>query len=141
MKIARRSLIVGMMVLIPFGSGAQTEYPVHVSIIQLIATPERFDGKIVAVTGFLTIGRESDFLYLSQTDYEHALPENALTFDLTEGMGKDREQLNGRYVRLVGVFRASRPGGYPCPNGKITNVSRYHVWSFSNGPVDDTLDH
>jgi hypothetical protein len=42
---------------------SQTE-PLHVSLIQLIANPEKYDGKQVAVVGFLRLEFEGNALYL-----------------------------------------------------------------------------
>jgi hypothetical protein len=140
MKILIRAIVLLALILKPFGISAEVDNAAHLSIIQLIATPEKFDGKLVAVVGFLHIGRESDLLFLSEEDYKHSLPENALWFHLSEAMGKDRDKLNRNYVVLVGIFRASRPGGYPCPNGGIEVVKRYSLWSSPSNPVGELFD-
>lgn len=124
----------------PFRSREELQDPIHISVIQLIATPEKFDGKLVAVTGFLHIGHKADLLYLSQEDYNHALAENAIWFNLSEEMGRDRERVNKNYVGLVGIFRASPSGGYPCPNGGLDDVKRYQLWSALGSPTGLRLD-
>jgi hypothetical protein len=137
MHIGQKAAILVALALGPVGSTAQMQGPLSVSLVQLIATPERFDGKMVAVTGFLTIGHEATFLYLSEADYEHALPENAVSFELTREMLDDREKLNRSYVVLVGVFRANRRAGYtyPCPNGAVTKITRFSQWTTTNEPM------
>ena len=38
------------------------EQPEYASMLQLVVTPERFDGKLVSVIGFLYLGKEADEL-------------------------------------------------------------------------------
>jgi len=98
------------------GYNATPDGPTVVSLIQLIATPEKFDGKLVSVEGFLHIGREAQLLYLGQEDYKHGLDGDALWFHLDENMAKDASKLNRNYVGIVGVFNAMHRGPYGCPN-------------------------
>src|SRR5580704_17864684 len=79
--------------------------PLKVSIIQLLATPERFEGKSVVVSGFLRIQQEADLLYLSKEDYDNVILSNALWIDVSRDMLKDREKIDLNYVRIVGTFR------------------------------------
>jgi hypothetical protein len=44
-----------------------------VSLIQLIANPESYDGKKVRIIGFLRLEFEGDALYLHQVDFEMRL--------------------------------------------------------------------
>ncbi len=53
--------------------------PVDVTLVQLIANPEKFDGKSIRVIGFLRLEFEGNVLYLHREDYEHAI--------LGDGMG------------------------------------------------------
>jgi hypothetical protein len=77
-----------------------------VSILQLIATPEKFDGKPVAVIGFLGLDNEADLIYLSKEDYENVVLMNAIWVDKTEDMRKNSEHLNLKYVRIEGTFQS-----------------------------------
>lgn len=66
MMIIRRFVLLAALVPISLGWGSSAEPPVDVSIINLIATPEKFDGKLVSVIGFIHIGREQDLLFLGK---------------------------------------------------------------------------
>jgi hypothetical protein len=140
MKINLILLAAVLSLFVPDVSRGDLESPIHLSLVQLIAIPERFDGKLVSVTGFLHVDRELAVLFLGENDRNHAILENAITFHLNEQMGKDTKKLNENYVGLIGVFHAPRPGRYPCPNGEIDPVQRYWVSSLLTNPAGHLLD-
>jgi hypothetical protein len=79
--------------------------PVNVSMIQLIATPERFDGKLISVVGFLGVDPEDARLYVSEEDYKRYIPGNGVWIDENKQMQRDIEQIDLHYVTIVGVFK------------------------------------
>jgi hypothetical protein len=83
------------------------------SLVQLIATPERFDHKRVAVNGFLYCepGQEVCGIYLSETDLEHGIGNNGIEVNFFAGNFKHGEwkKFNAHYVRLVGRFEGHAP--------------------------------
>lgn len=106
----------------------------NVSLVQLIATPEKFDGKLVFVFGFLEMNREGDLLFLHQSDSEHALLSNAIWVRRTEEMGKDRAKLNMKYVKVVGTFRAGFKEQLGIPSNGIPDVKGVTMWSDPSNP-------
>src|SRR5689334_5615455 len=48
------------------------------SIIQLIARPELYDGKLVRVIGFIHFEFEGDGIYVHKEDWEHHIYDNGL---------------------------------------------------------------
>jgi hypothetical protein len=60
----------------------------HVSIVQLIANPERYDGKRVQFIGFLRIEFEGTAVYLHREDYEWGIGKNALWINIPTGMSQ-----------------------------------------------------
>jgi hypothetical protein len=52
--------------------------PESVSIIRLIATPEKYHGKFVRVEGYLHNQFENSAIYLSKDDADHLIGKNAL---------------------------------------------------------------
>ena len=55
-----------------------------VSLIQLIANPEKYDGKQVQVVGFLRLEFEGNALYLHEDDYTNNLYGNAVGIGVTK---------------------------------------------------------
>jgi len=139
-SMIKRLSVCALIILASDKSAAISEVPTDVSIIQLIATPERFDGKLVSLIGFVHIGREQDLIYLAQDDFNHGIFQNALWFHLSEDMGKDSRNLTGNYVSVVGIFSARHEGPYGCPNGGIPTIKRYRVWSSPQNPTGRALD-
>jgi hypothetical protein len=139
----RRFFIVALVILAgvvaPF-LNAQSEPPINVSIVQLIANPEKYDGKLVSLVGFIHIGREQDLIFLGEEDFNHAVFANALWFHLSEDIGKNWQKLNRNYVGVVGVFSARHEGPYSCPNGGLTTIKRVQVWSTTENPTGKALD-
>jgi hypothetical protein len=101
-----------------------------VSLIQLIAQPERFDGKPVRFIGFLRIEFEGNAIYLHREDFDHAISNNGVWVDIPTDMTKhQRDEVNMHYVICAGVFRADNRGHMDMFSGAITNVRRLEFWS------------
>jgi len=86
-----------------WGSGAVSAYgkvsqdAIEVSLINLIATPEQYDGKLVRVTGVAKVEFENSGLYLSRDDYKNAITKNAVCLTLDEKLlGTTYENLKKR---------------------------------------------
>ncbi len=76
-----KKLTVAVLLLVTIVSVAQQ--PPNVSLIALIASPERYDGKQVVVSKFIFLQRERNALYGGKTDFQHALFKNAIYLQLT----------------------------------------------------------
>ena len=85
---------------------AGAEMPQDVSMVQLLSTPEKFDGKLVRVFGFLRLEFEGDALYFHREDDVQGLTRNGIWVDRTDAMERDANKLNSHYVLIEGVFDA-----------------------------------
>jgi hypothetical protein len=113
------------------------QLPPYTSIIQLIANPEKYEGQTVTVIGFMTIAFESDMLYLSYEDYQHAIVSNALWFERNPHIMADSERLDLNYVEIVGTFTRDLTGfGLGRPGvGGIRNVTSAVLRSELKHPI------
>jgi hypothetical protein len=93
-----------------------------VSIVQLIATPEKYDGKVVQVMGFLRLEFEGDAIYLHEDDYKHAILKNGLTVVRNVKINEMADRLDLHYVVLEGTFDV-RSGNMGLNSGTITNIT------------------
>jgi hypothetical protein len=118
---------------------AQQQSPLSVSLVQLIATPEKYDGKMVTVRGFLAMDREGDLLYLSQADADNVLLSNATWIRRTEAMGREKELLNRKYVKVVGTFRQDFKEHLGNPSGGIPEVRTVELWSDPAHPMSQKV--
>jgi hypothetical protein len=94
-----------------------------ISIVQLIATPEKYDGKVVLVMGFLRLEFEGDAIYLHEDDYRHGISKNGLMVVRNAKIDGMADKLNLQYVVLGGTFDASNHGNMGLNSGTITNVT------------------
>lgn len=82
-----------------------------ISLITLLAAPERFDGRRVRVSGFVTLGFEDSGLHLDESAYQAGLNKNALWLEkpgwLTSTAAR---RLGRRYGEVAGTFEASVHG-------------------------------
>jgi hypothetical protein len=107
------------------GSPTSTCTPRVMSLVQLLASPERFDGKRVRVIGFVHLEFEGDAVYLHREDFERGLNPNGLSVGFRPDLYRRGATFNDRYVLLEGTFRAR--GGW-LSDGAITDISSADVW-------------
>jgi hypothetical protein len=114
------------------GAPIRNEVPVDVSLIQVIANPETFDGKLVRVIGFLRLEFEGNALYFHREDYENGLLRNGIWVEATPEITRDRKTLNMNYVLLEGVFNAKDRGHMGMWSGSIRQIRRTEIWREGN---------
>jgi len=90
-----------------------------VSMIQLIATPERFDRQRIQVTGYLSSQFENSALYLHEEDYARGITKNALWIEVPDALSKTPTG----YVTVDAVLDSSRHGHLSAYQGTLTNVT------------------
>lgn len=108
------------------------------SMIEVIATPEKFDGKTVSTHGFLRIGREPGhgveaFLYINQDDARNLLLFNGIPVIPSNQMIRDMERIDDVYVEITGTLEA-----FTIAEGRrrvqMKNVQRCALWSDPSRP-------
>ena len=100
------------------GSGTEV-----VSLISVIANPERYDGRSLLLRGFLHIDYEGTALYLHHTDYQCGLTENAIAVTPRREMFAASGSYSDRYVILCGVFRCREKWGTGSYVGILEEIS------------------
>lgn len=99
------------------------------SLIALIASPDRYDGKIVRVIGFPNIEFEGDALYLHKEDYNKSLTKNAVAVSISD-KGRLR-RFNQKYVIIEGVFEKIDEVKMACVwSSYLTNVRSIRSWGW-----------
>jgi hypothetical protein len=80
-----------LAVLMAVSSGAAAQapsvtapFPESVSIVQLIARPEKFHGRIIQVTGFCNFQFEGNAVYLHSEDYSNHNSKNGVWVNLPD---------------------------------------------------------
>jgi hypothetical protein len=106
----------------------QTALPQHVSILQLIATPERYDGKRVAFEGFLHLEFEGNAIFLSQNDYIHRISKNSIWVVRNAVLNAKYTRINSHYVMIAGTFDAANKGHMSSSSGALKDITAVDTW-------------
>lgn len=108
--------------------GGFTGKDMDVSIIQLIANPEKYDGKFVRVIGVGNIEFEGNCISLSKDDLKYGVG-NSIWIELGKDISYDEAaQYNGEYVIVEGIFDKDDCGHFGMFYGSIKQISRYDLW-------------
>lgn len=91
---------------------SDNESPQSVSLIELIANPERFDGKKVITEGYFVYGLENQALYLSELDQKNFSAMNKILWSPVDARVPRSLFLDShcRYVMIWGTFVARSTG-------------------------------
>lgn len=97
-----------------------------VSMIRLIANPEKFEGKKVLIVGYVVVGFESNAIYLSKEDFENGLVPNSLALPYDEIV---KEKFSNKYCIIEGEYDSEFTGHLGANvSGGIKNISRFEVY-------------
>ena len=124
MKLIALACVMTALLVAPI----QAQEPTDVTLVRLIASPEKFDGKLIRVIGFLRLEFEGNVLYLHREDYENAILGDGIWVDVTPVVTKQSATLNMNYVLLEGVFSAGERGHMGMWSGTIKQVRRAQLW-------------
>jgi hypothetical protein len=109
---------------------------IPVSLIQLIATPEKFNGKLVTVQGILGLG-EFSLLWVHEEDAKNLLTANSVRVSPTPDMNQNKDKLDHMYVTLSGIFRAAHGGIESYEGGAIIQIRSCVIWSDPRQPIGE----
>jgi hypothetical protein len=126
-----RLVILAFLLSVGLADGVAADQPIDVSMIQLIADPQKFDGQIIRVIGFLHLEFEGSAVYFHREDFERSMLQNGIWIELTESQQKSSVKLNNGYVLVEGRFSASEKGHFGIWPGSLQRISK-----LSNWPVD-----
>jgi len=108
------------LLLLPLEPGFAQNRPLPVTLPQLIRSPEKFDGRLITVEGFLDIEQEKThgivgaFLFLNRDDAQQSPPLNSIILVPNRAMLRQKSSIDRSYVAVSGLFRAvpTEGGGY-----------------------------
>ena len=111
-----------------FGS-LSGNYAVDVSMIDLIATPERYHGVKVRLIAVGNLDFEGNYISASKEAWEN-YTNDRIWIELGEQLAPHGERLrryNGEYVIIEGVFDMYDKGHFAMFQGALHNVTRYDL--------------
>ena len=116
--------------------GSSPQHPLFISIIQLIANPDAFDGKHVVVSGYVCIEHEGTCVYLHREDSEQALIKNGLWLQVNDvaATGTKEAEVNKHYAMVAGRFNAKNQGHLRLCSGSLEQITRMQPWPPARTP-------
>ena len=114
-----------------FNVNANNKDITNVSIINLIATPEKYHHKKVRFEGVASIDPEHQAIYLSKNDADRFITKNSVRLLLNENDLIQYVNLNLNYVIIEGVFNAEFRGFADSYSGAIKKITRLELWTIS----------
>lgn len=112
--------------------GNDSQNVVNTSLINLISTPQKFNGKSVRLIGVCELEFEGCGLYFSKDDYDYGISKNAVWIDIDEESFSENydslKNMNGKYVIIEGVFESDDNGHLDMYSGSIGNITRFDLW-------------
>ncbi len=106
------------------GVCAQEQRP---SLLQVLAAPERYDGKTVALIGYCSAEFENVAIYLQADDSRNAHFPNGVWLDVDDLLYAGSKPVKGS-CRVSGTYSATRKGHMSYFTGTLTKVQRYEKW-------------
>jgi len=93
-------------------SATEPEKVEFCSMINLIATPEKYDGKRIRTQGFAQIGLKSGAIYLSSEDEKHQVGINGIQLVLEGPVRSEhlKERTDLKWVLVEGVYHRKEEG-------------------------------
>lgn len=99
----------------------------EVSLVRLISHPEIYHGKTVVVSGVGKFEFEGTAIYLNTEVCKNHDTNSSVWLNFTEKFVEDNidilKELNGKYVRVKGVFDAGKNGHFALYSGSIDVIS------------------
>lgn len=92
------------------------------SMLQLLANPEKYDGDHVRVVGYIHFDSENSAIYLHKEDEEQHLFKNGSWVSLAPEVSF--EGCQDAYVVIEGVYRARTDGRMSRWSGAVTHVTK-----------------
>lgn len=98
----------------------------NISLIEVIANPDKYHNQHIRVIGFASLKFENQVLYISSSDYEHGISKNGVWLDIDD-FAKYRN-FDEKYILIEGVFDSKSKGHLGMNTGSIKNIDRIKLW-------------
>jgi len=98
----------------------------YVSIISLIANPEKYNNKKVNISGYFNITRDGEAVYNTKVDFENGLFKNAiyLSINYNELYKFNIEPPYRGYVQIEGIFTKYPDRFKSHFSGRLSNITK-----------------
>src|SRR5476651_1122654 len=91
-------------IILPNGDSVVLYKSKEISLISLIATPDKYEGRSIRVIGYLHLEFEGNVLYLHKDDYNNAIDKNAIWVEVKRSAMDSLKKYSDHYVIMEGIF-------------------------------------
>lgn len=118
-------IVLSLLSVAPMIGGDPPRSAPSVSLISLIATPEKFDGQYIRVQGigYLDSKPSLSALFLTREDKLKGNGANGIYLYLSSFTPK-MDRLNNRFIVVQGVFRSADKGHLDSFQGSLVDIDR-----------------
>jgi hypothetical protein len=101
----------------------------NISLIKLIANPEKYNGKTIRVKGYLNLEFEGNALYFHKEDYDKGMNKNSIWIDIPKEIHEKAtfQNCSKQYVIIEGKFDMNNNGHMSMFSGAITKITRLEM--------------
>jgi hypothetical protein len=121
------NILVTVAVAVTTGAAAEPEIE-RATLLQVLAHPEKYDGKRLQLIGYLHLQFEGNALWLHKEDYDHAIIGNMVSIEVQGEIRKREKELNDEYVMVIGTFDAKDLGHMGLCSGTLKNITSCGFW-------------
>jgi hypothetical protein len=115
--------------VVPEDKGAIKSPPVSVSMIRLVAVPEKYNHKKIRTLGYVSLGFEADSVFPHQDDVKQNLVLNGVWLDLADSIKFDPDKVDGKYCIIEATVLSDKHGHFGMYSATLTSIERIEVWS------------
>lgn len=96
----------------------------EISIVELIANPDKYENKTVTISGYLHLEFEGNAIYFRSVDYEIPITKNGFAIRLNDYVRSEiiEKEFCDHYVRLTGIFNSKDNGHGGSYSGSIDAI-------------------
>ena len=98
-----------------------------VSMIKLLANPERYNGKRIILHGYLNLEFEGNALYFHKDDYLQNILKNSVWVNLNDKIAEQAHKYNKAYVTILGTFDNEDTGHMGVFGGGLKNITNISI--------------
>ena len=102
----------------------------NVSLVKLIANPEKYNGKRIQVIGYLHLEFEGNAIYLHEEDFKRRISANSFWVEFSSKLTKKRDlnKFNDKYVIIIGTFNVNEKGHMRMFGETLDDIVRLDLW-------------
>jgi hypothetical protein len=122
-----RWFLISPLFFVFVGCGSPTHDAGQIPLAEVIARPRHFDGRRIAVTGFVRLQFEGDAVYVTEEDFKRGRIQNRVWLDVPENILARKEDFNWKVALIVGVYNAKHKGHMSAFSGSIEQIERFEL--------------